>query len=710
MKRVNSRTSTKILLAFVMVNSLLASQLMADGPVGWWKFDEGSGTKAVDSSGKGNHGEIFGVTSWVDGYVGSGALKITGGGVKIADSPLLRPPQFTVAMWINFSAQQLAYARIFEKGNDNHETINIVGGGNRINFSILDAERSGHGLNSPKQLDVGRWYHLSAVYDGSEMSIYIDGKVANKQTVGKVVPYPSVDQPLVIGNRPPNMDRPMNAVVDDIRMYDRPLSAQEIWELYAWKGKDPHIAALPEPADGATDVLPSQSLKWMPGRDATSHHVYFGAEYDSVADGGPSSWCYHGERSGEPFDPGKLKFGRTYYWRIDEVSGGKKWKGDVWRFTVIDGKASNPSPGVMLKNVDTDAKLSWSKGSLAISHEVYFGTDADEVRKATSSSRIYKGTFALGKESYDPGPLKEGMYYYWRVDEKCKEGTAKGDVWQFRTKGGDLVLQVDLAVKTCDKKELYLGLAKPGWTIWAADAWTDMYMHDYQVFPTKADGSLDPAGINGTGVTLWMTTGSEGQLGIGAKGICRDNLGGGGCPSGTAEGDPIANSWAYGVDWVGPYAGDILLVFKGLPAGTYELLSYHNFWEPCTQKTRNCLDCDCGMPPMPSITANPLPIKQNDSNQNRSDNILKGYRATVPPGTGKGVKVIQNAYNVAPQHVYSDDELVPSVIKFATDGSGVLIIYQADRTEPLYPDCARPGREGARGILNAFELIQVSSP
>jgi len=492
-------------------------------------------------------------------------------------------------------------------------------------------------------------------------------------------------------------------------MYDSPLSAKEVWELYVWKGKDPHIAALPEPADGAGDVMPSGTLKWMAGKDATSHHVIFAPEYDLVANAGPtpSSWCYQGEYSVESFDPGKLEFGRTYYWRIDEVSGGKKWKGDVWQFTVIDGKASNPSPDVMLKNVGTDAKLSWSKGPLAVSHELYFGVDADQVRDATPSSQEYKGTFALGRESYDPGPLKAGTYYYWRVDEKCAEGTAKGDVWRFRTKGGKLALQVDLAVKTCDKRGFYPGLAKPGWTIWAADAWTDMYMHDYQVFPKKADGSLDPAGINGSGVTLWMSTGSEGQLGIGAKGVCRENLGGGGCPSGTAEGDPIANSWAYGVDWVGPYAGDILLVFQGLPAGTYELLSYHNFWEPCTQKTRNCLDCVCGMPPMPSVTANALPSKLDDSSQNRSDNILKGYRVNPPAGTGKGVKAIQNAYNVAPQHVYSDDELVPSVVKFETDGSPVLIIYQADRTEPLYPDCARPGREGARGILNAFELIQV---
>jgi hypothetical protein len=67
------------------------------------------------------------------------------------------------------------------------------------------------------------------------------------------------------------------------------------------------------------------------------------------------------------------------------------------------------------------------------------------------------------------------------------------------------------------------------------------------------------------------------------------------------------------------------------------------------------------------------------------------------------VTQIENAYDVWPTHYYLDSQLVPSLIKFETDGSMVLIIYEADNT--LWPDCARPGREGSRAILNAFELV-----
>jgi len=690
---------TTIILAIVATQFGLVSQVRAGGLVGWWKLDEGKGKKAVDSSGNNLHGEIFGVTKRTKGYVGKGALKLTGGGIKIEDRPLFRiediplliPAEFTVMLWINCSENQQRFARVFEKGNDNHETINIMAGGNRITFAIKDPQRKEYALAAPKPLDTGKWYHIACVYDGSQLLLYINGKLVSSRQIGRVTLFPSLGEPLVIGNRPPGMDRPLNAIVDDIRMYNKPLSAEQIWQLYAWKGADTHTAALPEPADTAEDVEPGCKLSWMPGQNAASHIVYLGTDPHSVKKANRSSAECKGTVDANSFDPGNLAFGKTYYWRVDEITAdGKLYKGQVWRFRMVSAKAERPKPSNGLKNVSQQVKLSWKPSKFAKAHRLYFGTDKQQVENATASSRLCKGLFKLGQESFDPGPLDEGTFYYWRVDEISDLGVAKGDTWSFRTKGGDLVLQIDLAIPKCDGTGVYPGTAKEGWTIWASPRWADMYMHDGVWL--GADGQ----GVNGTGVKFYMSTGSEGQLGIGVKGVCRDNLGGGGCPKGVAQGDPIANSWAYAVDWAGPYAGDILLVIMGLPPGTYELYSYHNHWEPCTQKTRNCLDCVCGMPPMPSITAQPL-----------WKTPAPGYKYTGPLGTGKGVKAIENAYNVAPQHVYSDDELVPSRIKFATDGSPVLVIYQADRTEPLYPDCARPGREGARGILNAFELIKV---
>ena len=99
------------------------------------------------------------------------------------------------------------------------------------------------------------------------------------------------------------------------------------------------------------------------------------------------------------------------------------------------------------------------------------------------------------------------------------------------------------------------------------------------------------------------------------------------------------------------------------------------------------------MPPMPFVSANPLPTHAPHE-----------YRAHwgLPKGTGKGVTAIQNAHDVAPTNVLEDDKVSRSSIIFETDGSEVLVIYRAGSN--TYPDCGRKGREGSRGILNAFEL------
>jgi hypothetical protein len=401
----------------------------------------------------------------------------------------------------------------------------------------------------------------------------------------------------------------------------------------------------------------------------------------------------------------------------DKVSLGKPTK---YTYTIID-----PRPKVMFTRASGSAMEKDARASVPVS------LSAPTRKKVTVDYAVIGGTangggidYTLdsGTVAFEPGKTDQTIPITIISDGKDGEPTETIKIKLSNPKNAlpgkqmdythsivsqPIDLHIDLAVPTCDGKGIYEGLAKPGWTIWAAPSWKDMYMHDGVWLPSKKDPEVFAEGIEGTGVKAFLSTGSEGQLGIGAKGVCRNNLGGGGCPKGTASGDPIANSWAYAVDWAGPYAGDIILLLTDLPAGKYELISYHNHWEPCKQKNRNCLDCDCGMPPMPLISANPLPGKERKGQKDLSENVLSQYRWALPYGTGKGVTAIENAHDVAPQHVLSDEELIPSVIKFATDGSEVLVIYQADRSLPLYPDCARKGREGARGILNAFELIYV---
>jgi hypothetical protein len=97
-------------------------------------------------------------------------------------------------------------------------------------------------------------------------------------------------------------------------------------------------------------------------------------------------------------------------------------------------KSYNPVPGDNAINVDPNQDLTWSPGTMAELHDVYFGTTFEDVNSAdTSTTVIYKGR--QSETNYDPGPLELGQTYYWRIDEINEsedDSPWRGTVWSFR--------------------------------------------------------------------------------------------------------------------------------------------------------------------------------------------------------------------------------------------------------------------------------------
>ena len=98
-------------------------------------------------------------------------------------------------------------------------------------------------------------------------------------------------------------------------------------------------AHTPAPENNATDVPYDTVLTWEPGEFAGSHTVYFGDSFEDVNTATEASDVYQGEQPLEDtsFDPGRLAFGESYYWRVDEVNAPPDntiYRGDVWQFTV----------------------------------------------------------------------------------------------------------------------------------------------------------------------------------------------------------------------------------------------------------------------------------------------------------------------------------------------------------------------------------------
>ena len=86
-------------------------------------------------------------------------------------------------------------------------------------------------------------------------------------------------------------------------------------------------------------------------------------------------------------------------------------------------------------DVPIDAVLSWKAGKFAVSHDVYFGTNMENVIDANSTPGVWS-EFKGNKDpcSYDPGTLDFGYTYYWRIDEVNDaepDSPWKGDIWSF---------------------------------------------------------------------------------------------------------------------------------------------------------------------------------------------------------------------------------------------------------------------------------------
>jgi len=97
----------------------------------------------------------------------------------------------------------------------------------------------------------------------------------------------------------------------------------------------------PDPANGAVDITQTPILTWTPGVYADSHEVYFGTDKETVrnADSGSPEYKGTGNLGAESYDPGKLLWNTTYYWRIDEANNtnpDSPWIGNVWSFTTAN--------------------------------------------------------------------------------------------------------------------------------------------------------------------------------------------------------------------------------------------------------------------------------------------------------------------------------------------------------------------------------------
>ncbi|MCP4261260.1 MAG: LamG domain-containing protein [Planctomycetes bacterium] len=421
------------LSSFVLVLCLvLTSTAECADPnlVAWYRFDG----DALDSSGNNIHGTEVGNPTYEAGVFGQ-AINLDGDGdyVDCGLDPKFDITEFiTITYWIKVVAFDRGWNTVLSRGDDSWRS-SRAGTNNFMEAAV--GGTAGNWTYGVTPVDDGEWHHIGWVYDGTMNYLYLDGEVdATEENSGQITVS---SFPLYIGNNSANTDRFWNGLIDDVQIYNRPLTQEEVQIVMLISAGDSSQAAGPVPADGALHADTWVNMSWRAGDFAVSHDVYFGDNFDDVSAGAEST--FQGNQTstflvaGFPgfTYPDGLVPGTTYYWRVDEVNDtepNSPWKGDVWSFGIPPKTAYFPDPADSAESVSVDAQRGWTAGFGAKLHTVYFGESFDEVDNASGGS-------PQGTLTYNPGALKMAKTYYWRVDEFDVIETYKGDVWSFTTEG-----------------------------------------------------------------------------------------------------------------------------------------------------------------------------------------------------------------------------------------------------------------------------------
>ena len=201
---------------------------LATGLIGHWQFEESRGVSAADSSGNERHGALTSGPVWRAGRLGGGlSLPGDSGHVVVDDATLGSFETLTAAAWIKLPASGREQVIMDQRGDWDEGFAAYVDISGRLLVYLNETS-----LTGSARLDDDEWHYVAVVYDDEELKLFVDGEedISDWMSAGPI----EFGGDLRIGGPTWDPGDPsyFAGVLDEVRLYDRPLADAEISNLY----------------------------------------------------------------------------------------------------------------------------------------------------------------------------------------------------------------------------------------------------------------------------------------------------------------------------------------------------------------------------------------------------------------------------------------------------------------------------------------------